>query len=154
MPSAVAFRAITAVDVPALFSVRVATWHNDRGAAELTALGITPTSVTAMLATTHAGWLAEANGTVIGFAIGNRATGEMWVIAVLKPWEGRGIGRRLLQTVEEDLAAAGWREAWLTTDTDEAFRAVGFYRRAGWSDWKFDGGNRYMRKGLPAAEAN
>jgi len=151
--SPVSFRSITPADVPALFPVRVATWHNDRGAAELTALGITPASVTTMLATTHAGWLAEADGQVIGFAIGNRATGEMWVIAVLKAWEGQGIGRRLLQTVEDDLAAAGWRETWLTTDTDENFRAVGFYRRAGWRDWKFEGGDRYMRKTLPAAAA-
>jgi GNAT superfamily N-acetyltransferase len=50
--------------------------------------------------------------------------------------------------VEEWLASEGCSEAWLTTDADENFRAVGFYKRLGWTDWKFEHGDRYMRKQL------
>ena len=87
---------------------------------------------------------------VVGFAMGNRDDGEMWVIAVLKEFEDRGIGRRLLGFVEEWLFAEGWEEIWLTTDPDETFRAVGFYRRLGWRDWKLEpDGDRFMKKTNP-----
>lgn len=149
---ATTLRPVTLADVPALFTVRVATWHNDRAVEQMSAMGITPAAVAEALAGPMQGWVAATpTGEVIGFTLGNRATGEMWVIAVLPAWEGQGIGRRLLTAVESDLAAAGWTEVWLTTDVDEAYRAVGFYRRCGWSDWKFAHGDRYMRKNLAPA---
>lgn len=144
------FRETQVRDIPVLFRVRLATWHNERGAEELAALGITHESVKGMIVCgSHRGWLCEDSGQVVGFAMGNRTTGEMWVIAVLKEYEGRGIGRRLLTLVEDWLWSVGWQEIWLTTDTDEAFRAVGFYRRQGWEDWKIDG-DRFMKKGRPS----
>jgi ribosomal protein S18 acetylase RimI-like enzyme len=151
MSAPIAYREITPADIPALFRVRVATWHNPNGAEEMTRMGITPESVRQVLATTHRGWLAERGGEVIGFAMGNRADGEMWVIAVLKPYEGRGVGRCLITQVEDWLFAEGWEEVWLTTDVEESFRAVGFYKRLGWTDWKFEHGDRYMKKRRPAA---
>jgi GNAT superfamily N-acetyltransferase len=138
-------RRIVESDIPELFRVRVATWHNQNGAEELTRFGITPESVAAQLRTTHRGWLWEIDGRTVGFAIGDRSNGEMWVIAVLKEHEGKGIGGRLLRAVEDWLFSEGWEEIWLTTDLDPAFRAVGFYRSNGWEDWKLDG-DRYMRK--------
>jgi hypothetical protein len=57
--------------------------------------------------------------------------------------------------VENWLRGEGWNDIWLTTDTDEGFRAVGFYRHQGWEDWKIEEGNRYMRKRFePGSEAN
>ena len=47
--------------------------------------------------------------------------------------------------VEDWLWSEGWKEIWLTTDPDESVRAVGFYQRLGWKDWKLDR-DRYMRK--------
>jgi len=139
-------REITVEDIPDLFRVRIATWHTPNGREDMARLGITPATVRAMLdAGTHRGWLAERGGEVIGFAMGDRSNGEMWVIAVLKEYEGRGIGRALLAEVEAWLAAEGWDEIWLTTDIDENDRAVGFYKHLGWVDWKFDG-DRFMRK--------
>ena len=139
------FREITAADMPAIFDVRVATWHNDRGRQELTELGITHPSVCEMLESSHRGWLCEIDSRVVGFAMGNRDTGEMWVIAVLQEYEGNGIGKRLLGLVEAWLFSQGWSEIWLTTDPDETIRAVGFYRHLGWTDWKLDG-DRFMKK--------
>ena len=142
-----AFRQIRPDDLRSIFDVRVATWHNDRGREELRALGITHESVREMLASSHRGWLCEVDSHVVGFAIGNRNNGEMWVIAVLKEFEGNGIGKRLLGLVEQWLFAEGWTEIWLTTDPDESIRAVGFYRHLGWSDWKIEpDGDRYMKK--------
>ena len=142
-------REIRTDDIPSLFEVRIATWHNDRGREELSAMGITHESVQRLLAESHRGWLCEVDSRVIGFAIGDKSNGEMWVIAVLKQYEGRGIGRRLLSLVESWLFSEGWNEIWLTTDPDETFRAVGFYRSCGWADWKIEpGGDRFMKKGI------
>lgn len=142
-----AIRPISETDIPDLFRLRIATWENDRGAEELENLGITPQSVAEKLHTTHCGWIATCGPESVGFAMGNRKTGELWVIAVLPEFEGRGIGRRLMAAVENDLAKAGWNEIWLTTYRDDSWRAVGFYRRLGWKDWKIDD-DRYMRKDL------
>ena len=141
------FRKIVAEDMPAIFDVRVATWHNERGRDELTELGITHHSVCEMLQESHRGWLCEVESRVVGFAMGNKQNGEMWVIAVLQEFEGCGIGKRLLSLVEEWLFSQGWKEIWLTTDRDETMRAVGFYRHLGWSDWKIEpDGDRFMKK--------
>ena len=141
------YREIRPQDIPTLFEIRVATWHNKNGAEEMQKLGITSASVGAMLeSNTHRGWICDVDGKSVGFAMGNRETGEMWVIAVLPQHEGKGIGRGLLTLVENWLFGEGWEEIWLTTDVDESLRAVGFYRNLGWEDWKFEDGDRFMRK--------
>ncbi|MCR9198282.1 MAG: GNAT family N-acetyltransferase [Planctomycetaceae bacterium] len=148
MSPAFRVRPLRIADLPAVFQVRVATWHNDDGAAELNALGITIESTTRLLQTTHQGWVCEVGEQIVGFVMGNCKTGEMWVVAVLPELEGSGMGRQLLQRVEGWLFET-WSEIWLTTDTDENFRAVGFYRHLGWQDWKLADGDRYMKKVRP-----
>jgi ribosomal protein S18 acetylase RimI-like enzyme len=147
----ISYRELLPSDLEAVFDVRVKTWHNANGAAEMLRLGITPEAVRELLRDSHRGWVAEEENRNVGFTMGNRRTGEMWVIAVLPEFENRGIGKCLLARVEEWLGSAGWAEIWLTTDPDEAFRAVGFYRRLGWRDWKFENGDRFMRKVQPPA---
>jgi len=143
------YREIEVSDIPAIFRVRVATWHNDRGEEQMTAMGITHESVQGMLESgSHRGWLCEDEGNAVGFTMGNKTNGEMWVIAVLKEFEGKGVGRKLMSLVEEWLWSENWKEIWLTTDPDETVRAVGFYRHLGWEDWKLER-DRYMRKRNP-----
>ncbi|MCD6049534.1 MAG: GCN5-related N-acetyltransferase [Verrucomicrobia bacterium] len=126
------YREITQTDVPALFPIRAATRENPLSRTELQALGITEASVTTMLSTTHRGWLCEANGEPIGFAMGDGKTGELWVIAVLPVYEGQGIGSRLLDLVETWLWSLGWQELWLWTSSDPTKRAFTFYHHHGW----------------------
>jgi GNAT superfamily N-acetyltransferase len=59
----------------------------------------------------------------------DRATGEVLVIAVLREYEGKGVGRRLMTVAEDWLAASGCERAWLSTDLDTSLRAYGFYPR-------------------------
>ena len=142
----IATRELLPSDMDAVFDVRVKTWHNPNGAEELHRMGITPESVVERMKRSHRGWVAIAGDQIVGFAMGNKETGEMWVIAVLPAYENQGIGKRLLSLVENWLWAEGWTEIWLTTDPDETYRAVGFYRRLGWSDWKFENDVRFMKK--------
>jgi GNAT superfamily N-acetyltransferase len=144
------FREIIERDVPDLFAVRVATRENALTHEQLAGLGIDEGSVLAMLVETHRGWLCEEDGQIVGFAMGNRENGEMWVIALLPQYEGRGIGAELLTRVEEWLWTEGWEEIWLTTDIDPTLRAYGFYLRQGWVDHEIKNGLRYMRKRNPS----
>ncbi|MFZ6027588.1 MAG: GNAT family N-acetyltransferase [Chloroflexota bacterium] len=141
-------REITENDVPALFAVRVATHENRLTRAELTAMGITEASVKERLRGSFKGWLCEDGGRVVGFAMGDRSTGELWVIAVLPDYVGRGIGMALLQKVEQWLAASGCSRLWLTTDVDTSLRAYTFYLRQGWRDDRLEDGLRYMVKDM------
>ena len=143
------YREIEFSDIPSIFEVRIATWHNDRAVEQMTEWGITEGSVKSMLEIgSHRGWLCEIKDRVVGFSMGNRENGEMWVVAVLKEFEAMGIGRELMSLVEGWLWSQGWSEIWLTTDPDELVRAVGFYRAIGWRDWKIEG-SRYMRRFRP-----
>ena len=142
------YREITPADMPAIFAVRVATDENNLSLEQLTELGITAASVVEMIADTHKGWLCEADGRVIGFAMGNRRTGELWVIAVLPAYVNRDIGSILLRLVEGWLWEQGCVELWLTTGEDIRLRAYSFYRKHGWEDDGLRGGARYMKKAI------
>ena len=132
--SELTFREIRPEDLPAIFDVRVATWHNERGREEMAELGITPDNVCVMLRESHRGWLCEVDSRVVEFAMGNRDNGEMWVIAVLPECEGRGIGRRLMELVTDWLWDFGHAELWLVTGDDPSLRAYGFYKHLGWKE--------------------
>jgi GNAT superfamily N-acetyltransferase len=79
-----------------------------------------------------AGWLCEDAGKVVGFAMGDRSSGEVVVVAVRPEYEGQGIGHRVLTSLQEWLFAAGHAQLWLRANPDPAVRATGFYRKLGW----------------------
>jgi len=139
-------REITENDIPALFAVRIATHENRLTREELTSLGITEESVKTRLRGSFGGWLCEADNQVVGFAMGDRSTGELWVIAVLPAYLGQRIGSALMRRVEVWLQANGCSQLWLTTDIDTRLRAYAFYREHGWRDDRIERGLRYMAK--------
>ena len=139
------FREISATDASALFYVRTRTRENTYTLEELARLGITEDSVRERLASSHRGWLCEHNASVVGFCMADGGTGELWVIAVLPDFEGKGIGNRLMALAEDWLWEVGCTRAWLTTDVDTTLRAYGFYRNRGWVDWKIEDGLRWMQ---------
>jgi GNAT superfamily N-acetyltransferase len=140
------YREITEEDIPALFAVRTATDENRLSREELSSLGITEDSVRERLRGTFKGWLCQDGDLVTGFSMGDKATGELWVIAVLPEYVGRGIGSRLLTLVENWLSENGCSKLWLTTDIDKNLRAYSFYRSHGWVDTWVEDGLRYMAK--------
>ena len=145
-------REITEGDIPALFVVRVATHQNQLSREELASLGITEETVKARLRGTFKGWLCNVNSQVVGFAIGDRATGELWVIALLPQYIGQGIGSALLRRVEDWLVANGCARLWLTTDLDAGLKAYRFYRQHGWRDDRIENDLRYMVKDISHEE--
>lgn len=140
------YRQITLEDIPAIFEVRTATDENHLSLEELHSLGITEASVHEKICGTYKGWLYEANNRVVGFAMGDRETGELWVIAILPEYINRGIGTKLLQLVENWLKESGCERFWLTTDINPQLRAYSFYLKNGWEDDRIENGSRYMVK--------
>lgn len=142
------FREIQIQDIPDLFYVRVRTDENNLSMEELESLGITGKSVKRKLQSSFAGFLCEIAGKVVGFAMGDKSTGELWVIAVLPEYIKRGIGTKLLSLLENWLEVSGCSEIWLTTDLDTSLRAYKFYLDNGWEDDYINDDLRYMKKRL------
>ncbi len=143
-------RVIEPGDAGALIALRGRTRENAISVDALAGMGITAESVARKLQSTHRGWLCEEDGRVLGFAIGDGSSGELWVIAVAPEVEGRGIGSRLLASVEEWLWTCGRDTLWLWTDTDESRRAFTFYLRHGWVKTEVKDGVLHLRKKRPA----
>ena len=125
------FREMTVADLPAVFLVRAAAKENTMPLSALKQQGITVASCTRQLASTHKGFVCEDGGLVIGFTMGDRSSGEVWVLSVWPEHEGQGIGRRLLKLVQDWLFAGGWQTLWLTTGVEPS-RALVLYQKLGW----------------------
>jgi|SRR5688572_4031976 GNAT superfamily N-acetyltransferase len=118
-------RAAVASDIAAIQRVRASVRQN-----RLVSTIITDEDVRAALETTGRGWVVEAKGEVVAFAIGNAVTGNIWALFVHPEHEGRGYGRQLHDTMVNWLWAVGLRRLWLTTEPGT--RAQRFYESAGW----------------------
>lgn len=76
------------------------------------------------------GWVAEDNGRIVGFAIGDRDGADIWALFVDPQHDRRGHGRRLHDTMVEWMFAQGLRR--ITLGTGPGTRAEAFYIAAGW----------------------
>ena len=127
------YHEMAAEDLPAVFNLRIATRENAVTMEELEDdYGITPQLLAEAMATHVRGWLCEDAGLVVGFAMGDRANGEVQVVALRPSHERRGIGKRLLDQVTSWLFSEGHEEVWLLSNPDPTTRAYGFYRKLGW----------------------
>jgi GNAT superfamily N-acetyltransferase len=76
------------------------------------------------------GWVAEHDGEAVGFSIADLEDGSIWALFLLPEWEGRGLGRALLERAVAWLEREGCPRVWLSTAPGT--RAEGFYARLGW----------------------
>ena len=127
------YRQMEISDLTAVFAVRLSTVENSITMERLESdYGITPQSLSEAMKSHVKGWLCEASGRVVGFAMGDRPNGEVQVVAVLPEYEGRGIGNGLLTHAQTWLFSEGHEEIWLLANPDPNIRAHGFYRKLGW----------------------
>lgn len=128
------FREVEPRDIQELLVLRTKVTENRLSMDDLIRMGITEETVNAKINTTYRGWLCQdGTGRPVGFSMGNRTDGEMWVIAVLPEYEGRGIGKKLMLLVQDWLFQYH-DELWLTTEHDPGNRAYGFYQSLGWRE--------------------
>ncbi len=147
-----AVRPATPDDAEAIESVRIATWKACyRGIvpdAYLDALSVQSSRVDRIRkgidgANARASLVAVAGARVIGMGFAGppeddqlpEGTGEVFAVYVLPDWQGRGVGRALLERLTSGLRALGYRSAilWTLRDRRPTRR---FYEANG---WEFDG---------------
>ena len=112
-------------DIPAIQRVRASVKEN-----RLVSTVVTDEDVRTAIEETGRGWVVEADGEVVAFAIGNARNGNIWALFVHREHEGRGYGRQLHDTMVAWLWGSGLQRLWLTTEPGT--RAQRFYDTAGW----------------------
>ena len=125
--SSLLIRSATIADFAALHRVRMQVRENKLS----DPAKVTFNDYAQMLEHNGAGWLCEAAGEVVGFAIADIKHSSIWALFVLPEWEGRGIGKKLHDMmVSWCFASTPLEYLWLTTDPGT--RAEAFYQKAGW----------------------
>lgn len=118
-------RQAVAADVPAIHRVRMSVREN-----RLVSTVITEADTRRAIEESGRGWVIDVAGQVVAFAIGNKATGNIWALFVDPEHERRGYGRILHDEMVGWLRAQGLGQLWLSTEPGT--RAERFYEKAGW----------------------
>lgn len=118
-------RVATASDIPGMHRVRLAVREN-----RLVSRVISEADYRSEMLEAGRGWVAEADGCVVAFAVGNAQSGNIWALFTDPAFEGRGFGRALHDAMVAWLWSRGLARLWLTTEAGT--RAARFYARAGW----------------------
>lgn len=118
-------RVATRDDVAAIQRVRHSVREN-----RLTSGVITDEDVIDAIERTGRGWVVELDRRIVGFAVGNADTGNIWALFVEPGHEGCGHGRRLHDAMVDWLWSRGLQRLWLATEPNT--RAQRFYEAAGW----------------------
>jgi GNAT superfamily N-acetyltransferase len=126
------FREIEKADIQDILNIRVSTKENHFSMEDLATVGMTPQSVSEWLDGSIKGWVCEISNKLVGFAMGDSATGEIMGIAVYPDYEKQGIGKKLMTRLQNWLWTFDHKELWLWSNPSSKVRAHGFYRRLGW----------------------
>lgn len=131
--AAVRYRPALPADAPACIDLRGRTRENAFSKVQLEAMGITADSWSEGIRDgALPGHVGLVNEQIVGYCFGERATGEILVLALLPEHEGTGMGRQLLQCVIDDFKGWGWDRLFLGCSDDPMVRSHGFYRHLGW----------------------
>ena len=136
-------RKATRADRPRISEVRLAVREN-----LLSAASVNKVETTANWIFENATfWVWEEAGAVQGFSVADPRDGTIFGLFIHPDYEGRGLARALLPLACEDLRAAGFAAATLTTGAGT--RAERFYRTNGWQEiGRQDDGEIIFRKAL------
>ncbi|MDF2176810.1 GNAT family N-acetyltransferase [Aliiglaciecola sp. CAU 1673] len=119
-------RQATRQDIPAMSAIRMAVKENQLS---------DPNKVTMQMYEDYLeklgrGWVCEVDGLVVGFAYLNLTDDSVWALFVSPQYEGRGVGRQLMDTLlaySRDNNIGG-----LSLSTGANTRADAFYQAQGW----------------------
>jgi len=121
-------RAATIEDIPQIHEVRNAVTENKLSNPDR----ITHDDYVTFLTVRGKGWVYEADGLIVGFAVVDLAEDNIWALFLLPAFEGKGIGRQLQEVMLDWYFASGRDHVWL--GTSPGTRAATFYRKSGWTE--------------------
>ncbi|MGM8850608.1 GNAT family N-acetyltransferase [Salinicola sp. V024] len=122
-------REASKADIGEIFAIRTSVAENHLSLEQLAEMGITLETIAAMLDQGPSLWVAEFDRVPVGFSMVRYETGSVFGLFVRADYEGRGVGRLLLEKAERHLFAK-FDEIWMETEIGS--RAYAFYERAGW----------------------
>jgi GNAT superfamily N-acetyltransferase len=122
-------RAAVPADVNGIFTVRTSVNENILTREALQDMGITEATVREMIEAELCTWVALDGEIIIGFSMILSDEGCLFAAFVLPTYEGRGIGKALVDVAEQQLFLTH-EQIWL--ETEKHSRAAGFYQRLGW----------------------
>ncbi|WP_332683069.1 GNAT family N-acetyltransferase [Bosea sp. (in: a-proteobacteria)] len=129
----ISYRKAVPEDTPACIILRGRTRENAFSVERLAAAGVTLESWQGGISSgTLPGHVGTVGEEIVGYCFGDRATGEIVVLALLPEYEGKGIGKALLGLVVEELRELGFTRLFLGCSPDPRVRSYGFYRHLGW----------------------
>ena len=114
-----------------MFHVRISVIENHLSREEMQRIGITENVVADLIEKSCCAWVATDNEKIIGFSMILPDEGCLFAAFVLPEYEGRGIGRWLVEIAEKELFRHH-EIAWL--ETDKQSRAAKFYIQLGWGN--------------------
>ena len=127
------FRTAQPNDIATCIVIRGQTRENAVSEARLNELGITQESWAKSVQDGELlGVIAEVDGKMVGYCFGDAGSGEIVVLALLPPFEGRGVGKALLARAIDILRERGHQRLFLGCSSDPQVRSYGFYRHLGW----------------------
>jgi GNAT superfamily N-acetyltransferase len=115
-------------DIQRLSEIRLAVRENPLNNPAL----VTYADYVAYLTQRGRGWVAEAGGQPVGFAIVDLQDHSVWALFVHPDYDRRGIGRALHDEMLSWYFTHTTTPVWLSTAPGT--RAEGFYRRASWQE--------------------
>ncbi len=129
----VTYRQAVPEDAEQYIVLRGQTRENAFSREELGKLGITAQSWGEGIAKgAFSGHVACVDEKMVGYCFGDSESGEIVVLALLPDYEGKGIGKRLLQMAVDDFKQQGFDKLFLGCSSDPGVRSYGFYRHLGW----------------------
>ena len=78
------------------------------------------------------GWVCEADGIIVGFAIADLIENNIWALFIHPDFEAKGIGKKLHQMMMDWYFLQTREKVWLGTAPNS--RAEKFYRMQGWKE--------------------
>lgn len=128
-----AYRRALPSDIAGCIELRGKTRENAVSVERLKQLGVTHSSWSADVANGDLpGHVCLEHGQIVGYCFADKRTGEIVVLALMPEWEGKGIGRSLLEMMIADLTKVGFKKLFLGCSSDPKVRSYGFYRHLGW----------------------
>lgn len=85
------------------------------------------------------GWICEIDNRIVGFAIVDLNTNNIWALFLDPDFEGKGIGKKLHQMMLDWYFSKTKITVWLGTEFHT--RAEKFYKKAGWIEVGLHGKN-------------
>jgi GNAT superfamily N-acetyltransferase len=127
------FREATTKDIPQIQIVRHTVRENVLSDPAL----VTDKDCEEYLTVRGKGWVCEVNDHIVGFAIADLRSNNIWALFLRPEYEGKGIGKELHSLMLDWYFSQTADPVWLGTAPHT--RAATFYRKQGWKETGMQG---------------